>query len=60
MVTDPIVLTAAVALAVSAFWLIAPRCPECSSLLSVRDVHDPSLRHCRRCLAIYRKGGRRP
>jgi hypothetical protein len=59
MAPEPMVLTAAVGLAVSAFWLIAPRCPECSSLLSVRDTHDPSLRHCRRCLAIYRKG-RRP
>jgi hypothetical protein len=57
---DQTLLAAAiVGLAMAAFWLVAPRCPECSSLLSVRDTLDPSLRHCRRCLAIYRKESRR-
>jgi hypothetical protein len=52
-------VTAILGLAVGAFWLLAPRCPECHFLLSFRDSLDPSLRHCRRCLAIYRKESRR-
>ncbi len=41
------------------FWWLVPRCPECGFLLSVKNAHDPSLRHCRRCLAIYHSRERR-
>jgi len=53
------VVTGILGLAMMTFWWIAPRCPECNSLLSFRDTLDPTLRHCRRCLAIYRKESRR-
>jgi hypothetical protein len=48
-------LTALVGLAIAGFWWVAPRCPECGFLVSVRDAVDPSLRHCRRCLSVFRK-----
>ncbi len=57
--TEPMVVTGILGLAMMTFWWIAPRCPECNSLLSFRDTLDPTLRHCRRCLAIYRKESRR-
>jgi hypothetical protein len=59
MVGESFVLTALVALAIVSFWWVAPRCPECGSLVSARDTLDPSLRHCRRCLAVFRKEQRR-
>lgn len=59
MSNEPMLVTAILGLAIGAFWLVAPRCPECHFLLSFRDSLDPSLRHCRRCLAIYRKESRR-
>ncbi len=48
-----IVLTITV-LVLLGFWRIVPRCPECGFIVSVRDALDPSLRHCRRCLSIFR------
>ncbi len=47
------------AVAIAALVAITPRCPECGSLLSVKDTLDPSLRHCRRCMTIFRLGERR-
>ena len=47
------------ALLLFSVWLVAPQCPECGSVLSVRDTMDPGLRHCRRCLSIYRTESRR-
>ncbi|HEY7201435.1 MAG TPA: hypothetical protein VIC57_14535 [Candidatus Dormibacteraeota bacterium] len=59
MLGEPLVTTALVGLAIVVFWWLAPRCPECGSLLSIRDSLDPSLRHCRRCMSIFRKESRR-
>jgi tRNA(Ile2) C34 agmatinyltransferase TiaS len=59
MLEDSLVATVLAGLAVAAFWWIAPRCPECGFLLSSRDGLDPSLRHCRRCMTIFRKENRR-
>jgi hypothetical protein len=59
MFNEPLLLAALAGLAMACFWWIAPRCPECGYLLSFRDGLDPSLRHCRRCLAIFRKEQRR-
>jgi hypothetical protein len=59
MSAEPLFLTALVGLAIVCFWWVAPRCPECGSLVSVRDAVDPSLRHCRRCMSIFRKEQRR-
>jgi hypothetical protein len=59
MVNGPLVMSALVGLAIVTFWWLAPRCPECGSLLSMRDSLDPSLHHCRRCMSIYRNESRR-
>ena len=59
MLNDYLVATALAGLAMAAFWWIAPRCPECGFLVSMRDGLDPSLRHCRRCMAIFRREDRR-
>ncbi len=59
MINGPLVMSALVGLAIAAFWWLAPRCPECGFLLSMRDSLDPSLRHCRRCMSIFRKESRR-
>jgi hypothetical protein len=48
-----------VAVAIASLVAVTPRCPECGSLLSVRDTLDSSLRHCRRCMTIFRQGERR-
>jgi hypothetical protein len=59
MLDGTLTMTALVGLAMAAFFWLTPKCPECGSLLSIRDSLDPSLRHCRRCMAIYRKEERR-
>lgn len=59
MFSESLLMTALAGFAIVTFWWLAPRCPECGSLLSFRDTLDPSLRHCRRCLAIFRKESRR-
>lgn len=46
-------------MAIAGLVAITPRCPECGSLLSVQDALDASLRHCRRCMTIFRLGDRR-
>ena len=50
-----LIFLAMATMAVAGVWAFVPRCPECNWLLSVPDRLDPSLRHCRRCLAIFRK-----
>lgn len=59
MPNETLLMTGLAGLAIALFWLLAPRCPECGFLLSVRDSLDPSLRHCRRCMSIFRKEPRR-
>lgn len=56
---DKLILCSAVGAAIVAFWRLVPHCPECGFLLSIQDALDPSLRHCRRCLSIYRTEQRR-
>jgi hypothetical protein len=59
MLEGTFLATTLVGLAMAGFWWVAPRCPECGFLVSVRDAVDPSLRHCRRCLSIFHSKQRR-
>ena len=57
--TEPLIACTIALMAFAAFWLLVPKCPECGCVLTTRDQLDPSLRHCRRCLSIFRSGDRR-
>jgi hypothetical protein len=59
MMKEQLVAMAIALLAMAGFWKLVPSCPECGSLISVRDSMDPSLRHCRRCLSIFHRRERR-
>jgi len=56
---EQLLAVAIAVLAMGAFWQLVPSCPECGSLLSVRDSMDPGLRHCRRCLSVFHRRDRR-
>ena len=58
MVEAVFVLALAVTI-VAAVLSVIPRCPECGCSMTSPNSVDPSLRHCRRCLAIFEPGGRR-
>jgi hypothetical protein len=59
MLGEQLIALSVAMLAMGGFWWLVPRCPECGFLLSVKNTHDPSLRHCRRCMAIYHSRERR-
>jgi hypothetical protein len=55
MLSQQVILMAATVAALIGVFPLVPRCPECGFILSVRDTLDPSLRHCRRCMSIFRR-----
>jgi hypothetical protein len=54
-----LIATLMAVLAIGGFLWLVPKCPECGFLLSIRNSHDPGLRHCRRCMSIYHSRERR-
>jgi hypothetical protein len=59
MVVESVVVMALAVTIVAAVLSVIPRCPECGCSMTSPNSVDPALRHCRRCLAIFDRGGRR-
>jgi len=58
MINEGVAVLAIAATIIAAAICAMPRCPECGWLRTVPNDIDPGLRHCRRCLTVFRPGRR--